>query len=281
MSTRVAKDTISQNGSIKAGDLRDLDTHGSTYLLNIRAALFRNDDTNPDVICAKANLLLNKLSVTKFDKLSDDFMKVGLESPELMKRGVEMIVLKAQMEEHFSFMYADLCRKMTDLWVSHDPNFEDADAAANANAAGENANSVRSVSDAGTPLSISREPSSTNIAGTNKEEKSTLGKRFRACLLTRCQDEFTVDRREALNLIRENKNLSAEDKEEKEILLKKRYTGHMRFIGELYIKDLVSGNLMHRCAFFSLCCRGRHIKRIVVCCVFSVHRKKRLLVFRG
>ena len=201
------------------------------------------DDKDPDVICAKANLLLNKLSVTKFEKLSDDFMKVGMDSPELMKKGVEMIVLKAQMEEHFCFMYADLCRKMTDMWVSQDQMNEEAEAAASG---GAESNSSP-LSEAGTPLGMSREASSTNIAGSSKEESSPLGKRFRACLLTRCQDEFSVDRTEALTMIRENEELNAEDKEEKEILLKKRYTGHMRFIGELYIKDLVSGNIMHRC----------------------------------
>jgi len=201
------------------------------------------DDKDPDVICAKANLLLNKLSVTKFEKLSDDFMKVGMDSPELMKKGVEMIVLKAQMEEHFCFMYADLCRKMTDMWVSQDQMNEEAEAAAS----GEAESNSSPISEAGTPLGMSREASSTNIAGSSKEESSPLGKRFRACLLTRCQDEFSVDRTEALTMIRENEELNAEDKEEKEILLKKRYTGHMRFIGELYIKDLVSGNIMHRC----------------------------------
>ena len=187
------------------------------------------DDSDPDVICAKANLLLNKLSVTKFDKLSDDFMCVGLYSPELMARAVEMIVLKAQMEEHFCFMYADLCKKMTDIWTYDDsPEGRKAAAAAAAESS--------SVKDAATGAGSPRE---------SKED--SLGKRFRACLLARCQEEFTVDRKEALVKIRATEGLSAEDKEEKEILLKKRYTGHMRFIGELYLKELVSANIMHRC----------------------------------
>ena len=33
-----------------------------------------------------------------------------------MSKAVEMVVVCAQMNEHFCFMYADLCRKMTDQW---------------------------------------------------------------------------------------------------------------------------------------------------------------------
>lgn len=64
----------------------------------------------------KANLVLNKLSVDKFDKLSQEFMDVGLEDDYVMGRGVDLIVSKAQMEEHFSAMYAELCRKITETW---------------------------------------------------------------------------------------------------------------------------------------------------------------------
>jgi len=72
---------------------------------------------DPEIIIRKANLILNKLTVTKFDKLSDEFMSVGLlDTPELIQKAVEIIVSKAQMEEHFCFIYADLCRKITDKW---------------------------------------------------------------------------------------------------------------------------------------------------------------------
>jgi hypothetical protein len=41
--------------------------------------------------------------------------------------------------------------------------------------------------------------------------------------------------------------MSEDDKQEKEILLKKKYMGHMIFIGELYIKDLVQPTTMRMC----------------------------------
>ena len=74
------------------------------------------DTTDPEVILSQAKSILNKLSVTNFDKLSDQFMAVGVDSKELMGKAIELIVVCAQMNEHFSFMYAELCRKITDKW---------------------------------------------------------------------------------------------------------------------------------------------------------------------
>lgn len=170
-----------------------------------------NGDVNdPEVIIRKANLILNKLSVTKFDKLSDEFMAVGLDTPELMQRAVEIIVSKAQMEEHFCFMYADLCRKITDKWT------------------------VKESAEGGS--------TATEDAITDQ-----LGKAFRSRLLGRCEEEFNVDRVKELELIRNNNELTAEMKEEQEIITKKRYIGHMRFIGEIYMKDLIKKVTIESC----------------------------------
>jgi hypothetical protein len=45
-------------------------------------------------------------------------LTVGVDSVELMGRAIDLIVLCAQMNEHFSFMYAELCKKITDKWSS-------------------------------------------------------------------------------------------------------------------------------------------------------------------
>ena len=58
-----------------------------------------SDTTAPDVILAKAKMILNKLSVTNFHKLSDEFMGVGIDSEDLMGRAVEMIVVCAQVSD--------------------------------------------------------------------------------------------------------------------------------------------------------------------------------------
>jgi translation initiation factor 4G len=158
-----------------------------------------SDTTDPAVILSKANLILNKLSMTKFDKLSDEFMAVGLDSEDLMDKAVEMIVQKAQLEEHFCFMYADLCRKITDQWSSG-----------------------------------------------SAENEESLGKSFRVKLLEYCRAEFSRNRVAELEAIR-NMEISPEEKDEREIVLKKRYTGTMRFIGEVYMKNLVTSGIMQTC----------------------------------
>lgn len=168
----------------------------------------------------KANLTLNKLSVEKFDKLSDEFLSLGLHlEEELMNKTVDMIVKKAQLQQPFAFMYANLCQKITTQWNE-----------------------------------IVVEEKEKAAAGTNGEEKekeaeepNTYGKMFRAKLLSRCQDEFNIDRFAALEAIRTDPDLSEEDKEEKELLAKMKFNGHMRFVGEIYMYDLIRPNTMVTC----------------------------------
>lgn len=72
-----------------------------------------NDQEADDVILKKALLILNKLSLTKFDKLSDDFIETGIgRSPECLTGAIGQIVSKAQDEPHFAAMYASLCLKL-------------------------------------------------------------------------------------------------------------------------------------------------------------------------
>ena len=61
-------------------------------------------------------------------------------------------------------------------------------------------------------------------------QEESLGKHFRVRLLARCQDNFSIDRVQKLADINAL-DVPDEDKEEKVVILKKSYTGHMRFIG--------------------------------------------------
>eukprot|EP00557_Chaetoceros_sp_GSL56_P013054 CAMPEP_0176480926 /NCGR_PEP_ID=MMETSP0200_2-20121128/2541_1 /TAXON_ID=947934 /ORGANISM="Chaetoceros sp., Strain GSL56" /LENGTH=873 /DNA_ID=CAMNT_0017877085 /DNA_START=312 /DNA_END=2936 /DNA_ORIENTATION=+ len=71
-----------------------------------------NEDTD-DVVLKKALLILNKLSITKFEKLSDAFLETGIGRNENCLAGaIGLIVKKAQDEPHFSAMYASLCLKL-------------------------------------------------------------------------------------------------------------------------------------------------------------------------
>lgn len=66
-----------------------------------------------DEILRKAMLILNKLSLTKFDKLSDEFINCGISRDiECLTGAVSLIVNYAQEQQHFSEMYARLCLKL-------------------------------------------------------------------------------------------------------------------------------------------------------------------------
>uniref|UniRef100_A0A7S2BR93 MI domain-containing protein n=1 Tax=Octactis speculum TaxID=3111310 RepID=A0A7S2BR93_9STRA len=148
-----------------------------------------------DVVLRKARLLLNKLTVEKFDRLSDEFMNLGFKTEELLTGIIDIIVDKAQMEQHFGAMYADLCVKLS-------------------------ANPIPELGD---------------------EEK---GKRFRRLLLMRCQGEFELDQ---AAILAELEKLGDDEREEKVLLARKRYLGHMKFVGQLYRVELLSVKIMHYC----------------------------------
>jgi hypothetical protein len=172
----------------------------------------------------KAKEILNKLSPQNFDKLSIQFMQIGMESEEMMSTIVELIVTKAQLEEPFCFMYADLCKKITDQWTA--PGDED----------------------------------------------SALGKTFRNILLSRCQEEFQQDREAAVQAIMDLE-LAEDDREEKLLILKQRYTGHMRFVGEIYMKDMIKANKIHFCIEILLSSREEE-KLLCLCKLMQTVGKK-------
>ena len=71
-------------------------------------------EESKEEILRRALLILNKLSLTKFDKLSDDFINCGISRDiDCLAGAVGLIVNKAQEEQHFSSMYAGLCLKMS------------------------------------------------------------------------------------------------------------------------------------------------------------------------
>jgi len=64
-------------------------------------------------ILRKAMVILNKLSLTKFDKLSDGFINCGIgRDVECLTGAVGLIVTYAQEQPHFASMYAGLCLKL-------------------------------------------------------------------------------------------------------------------------------------------------------------------------
>ena len=66
--------------------------------------------------------ILNKLTPEKFDKLSHDLLRVGLDSPTILKGVILLIFEKALDEPKYSSMYAQLCKRLSE----EAPNFEPA-----------------------------------------------------------------------------------------------------------------------------------------------------------
>ncbi|KAF1319728.1 Eukaryotic translation initiation factor, partial [Globisporangium splendens] len=61
----------------------------------------------------EAKAILNKLSIEKFEKLSNELIAVAVRNIDVLTGVIETIILKAKMEWHFSTMYAELCTKMS------------------------------------------------------------------------------------------------------------------------------------------------------------------------
>lgn len=61
----------------------------------------------------EAKSILNKLSIEKFEKLSNELIAVAVRSIDVLTGVIETIILKAKMEWHFATMYGELCTKMS------------------------------------------------------------------------------------------------------------------------------------------------------------------------
>ncbi|CAM9356568.1 unnamed protein product, partial [Chrysoparadoxa australica] len=63
-----------------------------------------------EVVLRKALVILNKMTLEKFDRLSQQFMNVGLDNDEILREVVSILVSKGQVESHFAAMYSQLCK---------------------------------------------------------------------------------------------------------------------------------------------------------------------------
>ena len=70
-------------------------------------------EDSDDVVLKRALVSLNKLTLTKFDVVSDSFIESGIgRNEKCLNEAISLIVSKAQAEPHFSAMYANLCHKL-------------------------------------------------------------------------------------------------------------------------------------------------------------------------
>ncbi|KAJ3150769.1 hypothetical protein HDU86_006277 [Geranomyces michiganensis] len=168
------------------------------------------------LIARKMKGLLNKLTIEKFDAISDQILNIGMTRESIVKGVISQIFEKALDEPNFGAMYAQLCHK---LFVEL-PNVQ------------------------------------------SWIHRDLTDSEFRRALLSRCQEEFersakwtaseaalTEQRREArtrLDSMTDEEKLAIAEEDYQRQKLKRRVLGNISFIGELFIKSLISERIMHR-----------------------------------
>ncbi|KAJ4483157.1 hypothetical protein C8R41DRAFT_840759 [Lentinula lateritia] len=200
-----------------------------------RKAIANVDQDSPEIVDRKVKSLLNKLTMEKFDSISDQIIAWANKS-EKEKDGrtliqvIRLVFEKATDEATWSEMYARLCRKMMEQISAK-------------------------VQDDGI-----RNAEGKPIAG---------GNLFRKYLLNRCQEDFergwfnkeaTAAAAAAATKAKEEQALKAANttKEEEEVALysdeyyaaqkaKRQGLGLIKFIGELFKLQMLTERIMHEC----------------------------------
>jgi len=152
------------------------------------------DDLSMDVLTNKGLLILNKISWTTMDRLTKQFVDETtlVDNDEARKEIISLIIRKAQTEQHFGPMYAQLCSIIS------------------------------------------------------KEFKP-----FKKDLLEQCQGEFEMDTSDKIALATKTPEgappMDGEEVQYHSTLIRKAYVGHIKFLGELYLRDVVKLSVMTYC----------------------------------
>ncbi|CAN6623676.1 eukaryotic initiation factor 4F subunit p150 [Trichomonascus vanleenenianus] len=176
-------------------------------------------DTNrlePEVVQRKVKSLLNKMTLEKFDKISQQILEIAAQSKfekdgRTLRQVLELTFAKATDEPHWSSMYARFCALMMS---SVDDNIED--------------DSIKDKD--GNP-----------VRG---------GALFRKYLLSRCQEEFERGWTDQMPINEDGSKMEAElmsDEYYAAVAAKRRGLGLIRFIGELFLLKLLSDRIIHTC----------------------------------
>lgn len=177
------------------------------------AALSGEEPISQDVVARKVKGLLNKLTLEKFDSISDKVIEIAnLSSKEddgtTLKHCIQIIFEKATDEPNFGSVYAQLCFKLMEK--------------------------------------VSPEVKDVSVEG------STGGKLFRKYLLHRCQEDFMKgwkDKAAAGGVSLNDKDGPDLMSDEYYILMKakRQGLGLIHFIGELFKLSMLTEKIMHEC----------------------------------
>ncbi|KAF9097347.1 hypothetical protein BGX29_008113 [Mortierella sp. GBA35] len=177
------------------------------------AALSGEEPISQDVVARKVKGLLNKLTLEKFESISDKVIEIAnLSSKEedgtTLKHCIQIIFEKATDEPNFGIVYAQLCHKLMEK--------------------------------------VSPEVKDVTV------ENATGGKLFRKYLLHRCQEDFMKgwkDKAAAGGVSLNDKDGPDLMSDEYYVLMKakRQGLGLIHFIGELFKLNMLTEKIMHEC----------------------------------
>ncbi|CAJ0911919.1 1925_t:CDS:2, partial [Entrophospora sp. SA101] len=173
------------------------------------------DQIPMDVVQRKVKALLNKLTLEKFDIISDQIIEYANKSKfekdgRILREIIRLIFEKSCDEINFSQMYAQLCRKMMEMI---DPEITDE-----------------------------------NVK--NNDGKLVMGGTlFRKYLLNRCQEDFEKGWKVNIPVPSNEKGEPdlLSDEYYSAAKAKRRGLGLIRFIGELFKLSMLTERIMHEC----------------------------------
>ncbi|OBZ87917.1 hypothetical protein A0J61_04035 [Choanephora cucurbitarum] len=169
-----------------------------------------------EIIARKIKSLLNKLTLEKFDSISDQIWEYAKQSEredngQSLRTVIQLIFDKACDEPNFAGMWAQLCRKLFDV-ISRDTNIKD----------------VNILDKAGAPVSG--------------------GALYRKYLLNRCQQEFEKGWKSDLPKIdTNNPDVMMTDEYYAAVKAKRQGLGLVQFIGELFKRQMLTDRVMIEC----------------------------------
>ncbi|KAI8828524.1 hypothetical protein BJ741DRAFT_419988 [Chytriomyces cf. hyalinus JEL632] len=189
--------------------------------LKKKKVIYENEEAAKEAhdaeVCKKVKGLLNKLTIEKFDSISNNFLELPITNPILLKKIIDIVYDKAVDEAFFQNMYGRLCQKLSSelpkkhTWIDMDSKN----------------NIFRRLL-----LNKCQEEYESSAKWTKEDNAG---------------EESRQERVKRLN------DMSSEEKEKYALdqfergKVKRRVLGNMTFIGELFKLNMITEKIMHMC----------------------------------
>jgi hypothetical protein len=160
--------------------------------------------------------LLNKLTIEKFETVSDQIINIGIADEHILSAVISIIFEKALDEPNFGAMYALLCLRLTQKLHIAQPW------------TGEGLKNMFRIS----LINKCQQEFQKNSKWSEEDGSSA---------------EERKARRKILESLSPEEKLKFAEEEYERAKLKRRVLGNMRFVGELFMKGLIGEKIMHSC----------------------------------